>query len=100
MPDHDMRLAVTGNGAQQLCQDLVHYPIAGIGPVADYTANDTYNPTDISLSLNDGTQLSVVCQYNLPSTMVRVFDDGLTKEYGTSICATTQIDGVSAVSVG
>jgi hypothetical protein len=88
------------NGAQQLCQSLVQFPIAGIGPVADYTADDSYDPVNISLSLQDGTQLAVVCQYNLPRTIVRVFDDGLTKRYGRAICANTQIDGVSAVSVG
>jgi hypothetical protein len=42
----------------------------------------------------------VVCQYNLPSTIVRVVDDRLTKQYGTAICDNTQTDGVAGVTVG
>jgi hypothetical protein len=35
----------------------------------------------------------VVCQYNLPSTTVRVFDGGLSMEYGTDYCRGIKLDG-------
>jgi hypothetical protein len=100
MPDHDMRIAVNGNGAEHVCQDFVDNPVSEIGPMVYYSSGGSYDPTAVTLSLNDGTSLSVVCQYSLPYTTIRIFDDGLTKQYARYYCNNYAYDGVSSTSVG